>query len=39
VVQIKAPAAELEPTAVLPAEGGTEPEIVGRRVKTEEGEE
>ncbi len=39
IVQVKAAAAEPEPTAA-PAEGtGTEPEIVGRRVKEEEAEE
>jgi len=40
IVQVKAAAAEPEPTAA-PAEvaAGTEPEIVGRRVKEEEAEE
>lgn len=40
VVQVKSPVAEVEPTAGgPPVEGGSEPEIVGRRVKTDEEEE
>jgi len=39
VVQVKAPTAEAEPTLAPPTEGGSEPEIVGRRVAKEEGEE
>lgn len=39
VVQVKAPLAELEPAAAEAVPGAAEPEVIGRKVEEEEGEE